>query len=986
MAVVAGAVAGVAASSAATKGILLATGGFFSASAGTIIGGSALLSTIGGAVVGTVVSGLTTQALADPPEVSSIGDVGSVEKGILLNKSSNNAPIPFVYGRRKVGGTRVFYEKSGSSNEYLHIVLSVVEGEIDSFENIYIDDIISTDSRFNNILDIYPHVGTDDQVADTNLVNALDAWTNDHRLQGTAYLYLRLKYNQDAYPRGLPTITSDVKGLKVYDPRTSSTTWSDNPALCIRDYLTNTRYGRGFLTSEIDDDSIIAAANYCDEIINIGGVDKKRYTCNGVIDPSNDPLDIVKRLLTSCRGFLVSTGGKYKLIIDKPETAVFTFNEDNIVGAWSIKLGDKNSQFNRISANFYNSERQWQPDIAIADSSALRTQDNSLLLEKSIELPFTSDIDRAKMITTVNINQSRQQIVSEFTATIDALRCEVGDIVYVSHHTPGWHALNNSLGKMFRVMRLTLQNNNEVRVYAMEYDVNSFDYGTIHASDTSPNTSLPSADVTSPPLNLTVNEELYFTNTSQGTQVRAILQWNQPTDAFISSYDIEYQNGTNGWEFVTTTKSLSTHVDNLKAGDYYFRVRSVNINNVRSEWVESTKIVFVGLSTPPNQIQNFTIRAIDGSCHLQWDKATDIDVLHGGFIRVRHTPLISGATWEHGTNIGEALAGTATNVVLPLLAGTYLVKAVDSAGNFSKDSTLASTTVPNILAFNTVATAAEHPTFAGQKEDTTKSGLVLRLDGAANFILATEPCIPDLITEDNDIVITEDNNIIILDAVCNIGILTEDGEYLETETAQSGIVDSYGEYYFNNSIDLGEVYTSRVTSNLVASGYVVGDEIDNRAENIDTWANFDGEPSDAVSVQLQIRTTKDDPASATWGEWSQLVIGDYHARAFEFRVIFNSSDTSRNIDVSKLAITVDMPDRNERQQNVTIPVNGTTITYTNAFKDTPTIGYTIQNQSQGDWVSLTSESSTGFTIEILNGATSVSRNINWIATGYGQAE
>lgn len=240
------------------------------------------------------------------------------------------------------------------------------------------------------------------------------------------------------------------------------------------------------------------------------------------------------------------------------------------------------------------------------------------------------------------------------------------------------------------------------------------------------------------------------------------------------------------------------------------------------------------------------------------------------------------------------------------------------------------------------------------------SGSVLRLDGAPNLILM----------EDSD------------------NIVTEDGLYqIETETAQTGAVESYGEYYFNNDLDLGAVYTSRITSNVDASGFVVSDLIDNRADLIDTWANFDGEPSDAVTAQLQIRTTEDDPAgSPTWTSWTQLVVGDYYARGFEFRLIFNSTDSSRNIDVSTLSVTIDMPDRNERAQSVAIPSGGSTITYTNAFKDNPMVGVTAQNMATGDYWTLTSQSSTGFTINFYNSAdVGIARNVNWIATGYGKA-
>ena len=62
------------------------------------------------------------------------------EQGVLLNKQSNNASIPVVYGERLVGGTIIFLETSGSSNEYLYVALVLSEGEINSIEKIIVDD------------------------------------------------------------------------------------------------------------------------------------------------------------------------------------------------------------------------------------------------------------------------------------------------------------------------------------------------------------------------------------------------------------------------------------------------------------------------------------------------------------------------------------------------------------------------------------------------------------------------------------------------------------------------------------------------------------------------------------------------------------------------------------------------------------------------------------------------------------------------------
>ena len=880
-------------------------------------------------IVGTVVAGALSGLI---PDDAQNGDQVAQQASALLNKSSNNASLPVVYGYRKIGGTRVFMEVSGTDNEYLHVVIAMSEGEINSFENVYLNDIISTDSRFSGVLNVYTHTGTDNQTADSNLVASLPNWTSAHRLRGTSYVYVKLKFDVDAYPQGLPTITADLKGTKVYDPRTSTTVWSDNPALCIRDYLTNTRYGRGINTSLIDDASFTVAANYCDTTVNIGGATVKKYTCNGIVNTSQGSIGILKQLLTSCKGFLVFTGGKYKLIIDKVETASFTFSEDNIIGEWKVSLGSKNSQFNRIRANFINKNKQWQPDIAVVESTALRTLDNGELLEKTITLPYTTDIDRAKMITTININQSRQKISCEFTSTIEALKAEVGDVVYIKHSTVGWQYLNASAGKKFRIIKMALQNNDEVRVTAVEYADGSYDFGTIQVADTAPNTNLPDVTTTKIPVNLLVSEELYITNTGQGVQVRANLSWTAPTDAFAQYYEVEYAQGSNPFQFVTQTRSTSAEVNNLQAGTFSFRVRTVNTIGVRSAYITSINNL-AGLTTPPVSITNFSVNAIDGSAHLQWDRSIDTDVIHGGFLRIRHTPLITGAVWAGGSSLGQALAGTSTNATLPLLAGTYMIKAVDSAGNFATNATIAVTTVPNIIDFNVVETITESPTFSGTKVNTVKDG--------------------------NTLVLTDVNN----------------------------IVSTSGSYAFNTVPDLGAVYTSRVTANFVASGFVQTDVIDSRTALVDTWANWDGEPSDKVIATLEIRTTNtDSTATPTWTPWQPLVIGDFQARAFQFRVSITSSDSSRNIAISDLSVTIDMPDRNEKAQNVNVPTTGLTVTYNNPFKAVPFLGITGQNMNDHQYWTLSNETTDGFTIIIYdnNSNQHVSKNINWMATGYGR--
>jgi len=936
MAVVVGAVAGYATTTAVTTYV------------GTTLAYGAIAGAIAGALAGAVVSSVVTGALVDEPDQPDFG-AGSTAAGMLVNKNANDAPIPIVYGQRKVGGTRVLMEISGTENEYLHIVLAVAEGEINSFENVYLNDVLSTDSRFTGFLDVYTHTGSDTQAADSNLVTAISNWTNNHQLKGTAYLYVKLKYDADAFASGLPTITSDVKGVKVYDPRTSTTAWSDNPVLCIRDYLTNTRYGRGIDTSLIDDTTFNAAANYCDELVAIGVGSKKRYTCNGVVDTSNGSMDILKKLLTSCRGFLIFSGGKYKLVIDKPETAAFTFSEDNIIGAWSISLGNKNTQFNRMRANFFNPDRNWQPDISIIDSPILRIKDNGLLLEKTIDLPFTSDIDRAKMITTINLNQSRQQIMCEFTSTIEGLRTEVGDVVYINHKTTGWDTLNSNAGKLFRVMRITLQNDDEVRILAMEYDATAYDFGIILATDATPNTNLPDTSTVVLPTALSTSEALYSTIGGAGVKVRVTIDWTASKDIFVREYEVEWRkNGTTTYTHLTTTRNTTARLDDADPDVYDFRVRAVNSMGVSSDWVTLNNVTVAGLTAPPVDVDNLSLISLNNNAHISWDLATDLDVRVGGKVRFRHSNLTSGATWESSTDIGAAVAGHSTTAVLPLLAGTYMAKFVDSTGNTSVSaSSFVSTTVPNIVNMNAVATSTQEPSFTG-----TKTNMVA-VDNVLKFEADT-----------------------LLDSVTD---LMDDWELLDA----IGGLDTSGSYEFDTYLDLGAVYTSRATANIAFTAFVIGDLLDDRTVLMDTWTDFENAPSD-VTLNLYIATTNDDPSGTpTWSSWAKFTVADYSARAYKFKVEASSTNADHQINITELSVAVDMPDRVLGANALTTLSTGLlSVTYAQPFKAVPALGITFTDLDSNDSVDILSETTTGFDVGVKHGSNYEAHNFNYLARGY----
>ena len=279
------AVVGIIGSAALSAG---STGGLIAGLAGS----AALFSSawFTGFLVNTAI-GLALYALSPKPNLSQ----QQTNRGYQTTQFGSAQPHQVVYGRARVGGVRVYDEVGGTTNKYLHRIIAFTGHEIEAFDEIYIDDEIATidgsgnvtsPARYNGFVRIKKYLGSPNQTADPDLVFESAQWTVNHRLRGISYLYVRLQYDTDVFPNGTPEITATIKGKKLFDPRTSVTEWSDNPALCIRDYLTNS-YGLNEVSSRVDDDYIKEAANICDETDTLDG--SKRYTCNGAFVVSSTP-------------------------------------------------------------------------------------------------------------------------------------------------------------------------------------------------------------------------------------------------------------------------------------------------------------------------------------------------------------------------------------------------------------------------------------------------------------------------------------------------------------------------------------------------------------------------------------------------------------------------------------------------------------------------------------------------------------------------
>lgn len=652
--------------------------------------------------------------------------------GVLVNKESNIEPIPVIYGERRVGGVRVFVStrdaSGGDKNEYLYIALALAEGEVNSITDIKINDKPITDAKFNGLYSYNVHLGTDDQTYDTLLAEAGSDWTSSHRLRGIAYIAIRLKWDSDAFS-GIPEITALVQGRKVYDPRTGATAYSNNPALCIRDYLTNTRYGKGLPESAIDDTAFVSAANDCDESVTFyaNGTTGKIFQTNAVLQTDETLFSNIKTMLQGCRGFLPYTQGTYSLKIDKSGSSVYAFDTDTIIGGISIKGEEKKDKFNRFIVKFPNADLDYQPDQAIwpeagsSEEVAFLAEDNNTLLVQNLELETVTNFYVARDLARVMLKRSRNATRVQFRASSEAIQLTVADIVTITHPTPAWNA------KPFQIEEITLNYDGTCNVSAVEYDSSIYTYDLSAEEKTYPDTDLPNPFEVASPTNLAATSTTVVA--SDGTLLPSLrLTWTESADSFVNQYEVQYQRGSALVDYGQITDAYTTNTDHglitnaasitldygsiddpvatdepnynsvfvttnqyvitgvIPSANYNIRIRAVNDLGVKSNF-----ITLSGLAegdTDPCGIPD-SLSAVGGlkEISLSWIIPTEPDYSH---VEVWENIVNNSATaTKIATASGDNFArtGLGYNVLR-----YYWVKSVDYSGNVSAFSSVASAT------------------------------------------------------------------------------------------------------------------------------------------------------------------------------------------------------------------------------------------------------------------------------------------------------
>jgi len=526
--------------------------------------------------------------------------------------------------------------------------------------------------------------------------------------------------------------------------------------------------------------------------------------------------------------------------------------------------------------------------------------------------------------------------------------------------------------QLFRVITVEEQDGINYSITALSYLEGK--YAFIEDGESLPARNVSKLnELTAPPDSLNAVEKIFPINNQAVSKI--VISWQPIVGVVQYQVNYRFEDGN----FVSEKVSRPDfEIMNSRKGTYEIQVFSYNVLDQLS--ATSTNITFeaVGKTAVPQDVTGLLVETIsDQLVRLRFNQATDIDVLHGGNVVVRHSNLTDGSgTFTNSVDLIPALPGNVSETMLPAIDGEYILKFRDDGGRLSAGEASVVVTnpdpLPKLITF-TDREDTDSPPFGGTKVDCFFS------DDVNGLVLGS------LVTLDD---------ISDFDAIADFDFI--------------GAVDiTGGSYDFANILDLGTAQPLRLTRHFVTQGFYPNDLIDKRTANIDTWTDFDSATAFDVNAKLLVATTTAAPANGSSYQdsdfsgktFNTFANGIHIGRGFKFRCEMDSDDPAQSIEIDQLGYTAELDRRTEQKTNLTSGTSssGLNITFDHTFftgfagtsvganTQLPSIGITANDLGANERFEITNLSGTGFTIKFLNASNSViSKTFSFTAVGFGR--
>lgn len=838
------------------------------------------------------------------------------------NIRSNQYPVPLIYGEL---GVRVLetYEfwNSGSGLSTQRRLLLVCLGELGGLSDVRLNgEPIANFPGCSATV----YLGTTSQWASlpAGVPGTKDVAGIDLSLAGSEQL------------SGDPIITCKVTGgrkVKTLGGASwSGSTASGNPAAIIRDYLTLTRElgGCGMSESVLDDASFGAVYDHCEvTVTNLDGSTEPRARIDVILDASRSWLDVLQDLLSSFGGFLITDGRRLYLRVQKAESPVQAFTEDNLRDL-TYETFPKESRPNRIYGVYIDPSTEGndaRTRVMVEDLVDQATNPRKIV-PTTIELLGLSRQTQTVREVTKLLNDARVNWYAiSFIAFADALALEPGDPFTIVHPILG----DGTTAYKFRVLRLEELENHEMRVVGKAetdsvYNDQMEQQAVVLGYTPPPNPFAPVAEVTS-----LVVTAVGYVQVGDGVFVsRLHVTWVEPLDRLnLDSYLLQWSE--NGGDYVQRLIILPGQTSAFLEGAlvdsaYTVKLKTVSKLGVQSTGVISNSVTVDGKTAPPLDVTGFDARQVVDLIKLTWDPNPDFDIWA---YEVRE----GGSSWETATLITTVFSGSSFDVT-EFTSGTktYRIKAIDASGNYSEndatDSVVASAGASqNVLNYDLFAKGLADGTFSSKAQ--------------AAYAKYFNPGYR--------------RPAIVLKTVLRLDTYAGDYEDLETDLNWSTEQrETTLESYTGGVKDIGSIQSGIVS--IAYAAFV---------------------PDGTVTLEWAYSDSDSNPSS-----FVAFTEGIYTVRYFKLRVKIQTNDTTKNVIVYELNLSMDVKEHTERGTNVSVVSGGTAITFSPGFTQRPNIKVTTIGNAYVPEV--TSASGTGMTLKLKDAGVAQNGTADWEAIGF----
>ena len=600
------------------------------AGAATLTAAGMAAITFGTTLLTSLIGGMTSKGM----------DASSGNFGSKFATRSATAPRQIIYGKTRVGGTIVHMETSGVDNYLLHMVIAISGHEIEELTNIRLNDkdlttstsTISGSTVYTVTNSDYTNTDNDNNFGSGRLMRytfsdgsqtAVDAFMNaqlssmgtSDKFLGMSYIYMQMVFDSEKFGGGIPATSFLVKGKKVYDPRNNSTAWSDNPALIIRDYLTNTEYGLKAQTVEINDTTnaggFASAANTCDQNVTLadGSTTEKRYTANGFTNFSASGNGIIESILSSMAGKMSYVNGQFNVFAGASQTPSLTITDDELLASLSISTKTTSNDFyNTVKPVYVDSTTDYQgTDAEVYQDTTFLNADTpsgestaNYVKQMEVQLPFTVTDTMAQRLGRIALKSQRQTVSLSALVSLKFMRCQPNDWVYLTNVRLGYSQ------KVFQVVSTNLEviSEGEVPVIATRLELieiassvfnfatNDYTTGQSEGSDVTTGSYAVTA-----PSNLALAQQTNKEGVTTKVDIKA--SWTNNSSDKVTLTEVAYKLSNDGAftsDFTVGKGVAVALLPNVVVGKTYnVKARHIDVNGVTSAY---TSVVNIAIAAP----------------------------------------------------------------------------------------------------------------------------------------------------------------------------------------------------------------------------------------------------------------------------------------------------------------------------------------------------------------------------------------------------